>query len=139
VTPLLLALALAVGAPALKDKPAAVDLHGEWELVATTADDPPPRVFRFNPDGTWQIFRGGKEKAERRGFALDPKAVPRALDLDTVPAPRTGPLARGIYKVGEDELTICSARPGKRRPTEFAAPAGSDDCVMRFRRVKPKE
>jgi uncharacterized protein (TIGR03067 family) len=134
---------MAVGAPALKDKPAAPDLYGEWEFEAAEhngkadrgAADGPYR-YRFNRDGTWQVFQGGNEAADRRGFKIDPTVDPPALDFNTPPNPRDSPLVPAIYRIEGDRLTICSAFPGKPRPTAFASPPGSEAYLKILRRVK---
>jgi uncharacterized protein (TIGR03067 family) len=146
MSPLLVGLALAVGAPGLKgDKPPAPNLYGEWEFVSTEeegkvfpAEDPPTR-FRFNRDGTYQVFRGGKEVAGRRGFQFDPKADPPTLDYNTAHAGKLSPTLLCVYRLNGDELTVCRAGPDQPRPAQFAAPAGSGLLVVRFRRVKPEK
>jgi uncharacterized protein (TIGR03067 family) len=141
----LITTSLVVGAPALKDKPVGQDLYGEWEFEATEEEgkvfpaETPPSRFRFNPDGTYQVFRGGKELAERRGFQFDPKANPPTLDYNTAPSRPGSPILRCIYRVDGDQLTVCRAGPDEARPTELSAPAGSGLLVVRMRRVKPKD
>ena len=144
MSPLLLGVALTIAAPALKDKPHSQDLYGEWEFEsleeegrARPPDTPPPR-FRFNKDGTYQVFRGDKEAAGRRGYKFDPTAVPPALDYNTPPAPPASPVLLAVYRVDGDRLTVCRANLGKPRPTELASPPGSGLLVVRFRRVKPR-
>jgi uncharacterized protein (TIGR03067 family) len=141
----LIAGSLVVGAPALKDKPAGPDLYGEWEFQATEEEgkvfpvEAPATRFRFNRDGTYQVFRGGKEVAGRRAFRFDPKANPPTLDYLGPPAGPAGPVLRCIYRVDGDRLTVCRAGPDQPRPTALAAPAGSGLLVVRMRRVKPKD
>jgi len=43
--------------------------------------------------------------------------------------------AKGIWKVEGDTLTICRARPGQQRPSEFTAPKGSGRELLVFKRV----
>jgi uncharacterized protein (TIGR03067 family) len=141
----LIAGSLVVGVPALKDKPLPQDLYGEWELVGTVANGQqlpaahPPHRYRFNRDGTWQSFRGDQAPDGRSGFEFDPKAGPPALDFNSPPGVGDGPPVLAIYKVTGDRLTFCSVYPGKARPTEFAAPAGSDAYLKHFRRVQAKD
>ena len=141
----LMAGSMVVGAPALKGKPAPRDLYGEWEIEAiekagqvepVTA---PPVRYRFNRDGTYQCFRGGRELGQARGFQIDPKAHPPALDLNTQPADSSSPLLLAIYRIDGDRLAICRAGPDRPRPAELAAPPGTDVHIAWFRRVKPKD
>jgi uncharacterized protein (TIGR03067 family) len=148
MSPLLLAVSLAVGAPALKDKPPASDLYGEWEIVSTEQDGKfspasnPPARWRFNRNGTYETFRGEKRVGYPREFRFDPKADPPTLDTHFSNSPRAGGASGTllcVYRLNGDELTVCRADPGLPRPSEFAAPAGSGLLVVRFRRVKPEE
>lgn len=137
-------LAMMVAAPGPKaEKPPTPDLYGEWEFVSIEeegqvfpAEDPPTR-FRFNRDGTYQVFSGGKELAGRRGFEVDPKTDPPTLDFNTPPTGRANPTLLAVYRLKGDELTVCRAGPDQPRPSEFKAPAGSGLLVVNFRRVKP--
>jgi uncharacterized protein (TIGR03067 family) len=143
VVPALLGLVVVVAAPGPKaDKPPAPDLYGEWEFVSTEeegkvfpAEDPRTR-FRFNRDGTYEVFRGGNAVAERRGFRFDPKADPPTLDYNAPPSPAS-PTLLCVYRLSGDELTVCRAGPDQPRPAKFQAPAGSGLLVVKFRRVKP--
>ncbi|MBO0699416.1 MAG: hypothetical protein J2P46_13555 [Zavarzinella sp.] len=132
----LLLVAAAVGAPALKDKPANPDLYGEWDSLQVDGETGGPAFrYRFNKDGTWQVFWGGKELNGSRGFRFDPKARPAEIDLNTPPGPKT-PLVRGIYRIEGDELWITTPKEGDRRPTEFRGPS---TVLEIFRRAKPKD
>jgi len=141
----LLATAVAMGAPASKDKAPAPEIYGEWEFEAfieNGVESPaatPPYRYRFNRDGTWQVFQGDKETAARRGFKFDPKADPSALDFNTQPAGTDSPIVRAIYCLDRDSLTICSGGPDGVRPTAFEAGAGSKNHLIRLRRVKTKD
>jgi hypothetical protein len=162
----LVGMSLVAAAPALKDKANPADLYGEWEFESTADSGKPgpaePTLYRyrFNPDGTYQVFRGVKESPRRRPskiqpkpdpaavdfkevgaprrFQLDATAGPPALDFNARPADRGSPLVKAICRIEGDRLTICSAFPGTARPTAFAGPPGSDVYLFHLRRVKPK-
>jgi uncharacterized protein (TIGR03067 family) len=111
---------LVVGAPTLKDKSGDVDLYGEWYSSEVDLKTGAPLYrFRFNKDGTWQVFRDGKEF--KGGFRIDPTASPAEIDLNSPPDPRV-PLVLGIYQFEGDRLAISEAEPGKPRPTKFRGP-----------------
>jgi uncharacterized protein (TIGR03067 family) len=146
LSPLLLTMSLVVGAPALKDKPNPSDLIGEWEFVRVIDDGkerPPekePTRYRFNSDGTWQIFNGGKETASRRPFSFDPKASPPTLDFNQSPTGSIGPndvLVLSIYQITGDKLIICDAAPMGTRPDVLVSPHGSGRYLVHLRRLKP--
>jgi uncharacterized protein (TIGR03067 family) len=134
--------ALALGAPAPKDKPnPAEGLLGLWELERTeSAKKEQPRQrdgplrYRFEMDGTWVVLDGDKEVVARRPFKFDAKASPATLDLGSGKDGRE--MSLGIYKIEGDKLTICDTPPKQGRPTEFATPTGSVNYLMIFRRVK---
>lgn len=143
MTPTILTLALAIGAPALKDKPNPQDLHGEWEFDKPEAPGTPGAGefyrYRFNKDGTWQVFRGDKEMAPRRNFKFDPDARPPTIDFSTPPARDNSPTLLGIYKIEGDRLTICSGYPADPRPGDFTTGPGGGRSVKLLRRVKPPD
>ena len=130
----LLCLGLVVGAPALKGKPVADSLLGDWVMDRAiiggrpSAAPPAPIRYRFGVDGQWFIDTGAGERRER--YAADPAAKPAAtIDLGG---------RRGIYKIDGGKLTICIARfKDALRPTAFESPGGSDYAVYYFTRVKP--
>lgn len=144
MTATLLGLALAVGAPNLKDKEKAPTIVGEWEVESITTNGTRSAVgkglqYTFTADGKWLIFRNGRETSPtiNRGFTADAKPNPPTVDLTTSRA--GGPEVRliGIYKVDADTLTICSTRAkGADRPTRFEAPEGSGNTMYVLRRPK---
>lgn len=137
MTPLLLGLATAVGAPALKDPPPkGPAVVGRWaatqvEIGGTDTGQHMGLEYEFNPAGGWVIYRDNKALDGPRGYVIDPKAKPAAMDLTENKS--TYP---GIYKVEEDTLTLLFRTNGTAdRPTAFDAPA---DGLMKvvLRRVK---
>ena len=80
----LLFAALAVGAPALKDKGPA-GLIGEWAPESGTVDGSagppqgPPTRWVFGADGTWEIRREGR-RVFGGTYTADPAADPPALN-----------------------------------------------------------
>lgn len=140
----LLGLAVAVGAPNLKDKEKAPSLVGEWEVESITSNGTQTNTgsglrYSFTEDGKWLISRNGKEMspAIHREVTTDPKPDPPTVDLVT--ARPGGPESRmiGIYKIEGDTLMICGTRTkGGDRPTKFEAPEGSGNILYVLRRPK---
>ena len=136
MSPLALALVVMAGAPNLSDKPSA-DLCGEWEAEAPPGTKGPVVRYPFNADGTYQVFRDGKDPGGARGYTVAPKLRPAEIDFNSPPAGQTDPLAVGIYQVEGDRLTLVLAVPGHGRPDRFDAPAAEATRTY-LRRVKPK-
>jgi uncharacterized protein (TIGR03067 family) len=142
-----LLLALALGAPALKDAPKkGADLVGEW-VVETSIYGGRPRALAKNPlsyvfdaDGTWTFHREGREIGNTRAYRHDPEADPPTIVLKYEPTEQDGAEAFGIYKIDGDTLTLCYGRPGSTiRPTVFASPEGSGINLVVLRRARPKD
>ncbi|HEX3152581.1 MAG TPA: TIGR03067 domain-containing protein [Gemmataceae bacterium] len=141
---LLLGLALAVGAPAVKDKePAKPSIVGMWEGEKAVAGGkelpvPPGGIsFTFEEDGKLHIREGKRDKMDTGSYKLDPKKDPAEIDL-MPPADKKEPIVSGIYKIDGDTMTLAFSRgaPGGARPTKFESPEGSEVIVMTLKRVK---
>lgn len=146
---LLLGLAVAVGAPPLKDRPKnEAGIVGEWVLERSTLGGKAAKIaeglrYEFTADGQWIIRRDGAVvKALPRQFKVDAKANPAAIDV-TYQKPDGGPLPQpamlGIYKIEEDTLTICYAPGSTERPTTFEPAGGDRVAVLVLKRAKKKE
>ena len=143
MTPLLLGLALTVGAPGLKDRPKKADpLVGEWECVSRTFDGKPDATdgyrYVFAAGGEWAVYRGGRRVTDGGAtYAADPTRDPAELDLKLKPALQTGQVLKAIYRIEGDTLTICLTG-GPDRPSLFEAPVGSRIVKCVFKRAKTK-
>ncbi len=82
-------------------------------------------------------LRDGKSFAGTR-IELDPSSDPKAIDVIPDGGPNRGGRVLGIYKLEGDRLTICMAKPGRGRPKEFRAEAGSGYTLTTLRR-EPSE
>lgn len=139
---LLIGLAAAVGAPALKDPPKPeAPILGDWALVewlqggAKTAFAEGTGV-EFLPGGK-RLWRDGSTNPDEREYKLYPKTNPAEIDLiraDAGPAPLVYPC---IFKVDGDKLVIAVGSPGGERPKSFDAAAAT--MRMTFTRVKKKD
>ena len=143
----LLALAVAVSAPAPKETPkATAPLVGEWvveKVVAAGADvSPPPAAagawrFAFGADGQVAVT-DGRDKPAAGAYTADLKADPPRVDI--LPAPGSGDAPQyGVYKVDGDTLTLALANKEADRPAKFESPAGSQVILMVFKRAKKKD
>lgn len=139
-------MALFVGAPMPKGPPKRPDppaLVGAWECTGitdsgrvNTADVEARIEIEFTADGKIRLTKRGKLEPDGT-YAADPKAEPATMDFTLEPG---GGLLRGIYKVDGDTLTICCEDADRgRRPTRFAAPAGTKLMLLTFTRIAPKK
>jgi uncharacterized protein (TIGR03067 family) len=138
-TAALLALALPLSAPQLKDKaPTGPAVVGRWECTALVVDGKPnPQwaglEYEFTADGKWIIYRNGQVlDQQNRTYRLDPAAGAEAIDVTEGPAPQ--PAAYRVEKDGETLRLVIRTGRGER-------PAGPDATgeglmTFTFRRVK---
>ena len=76
-------------------------------------------------DNEYRPKLGGRTSATT--ITVDPSKTPHAIDFTYMAGPQKGQMAKGIYKVAGNDLTIClGLNPKVDRPTEFAAPVDSD-------------
>src|SRR5262245_8450094 len=102
----LVALAIAVGAPALKDKAAPATLVGEWDIEQCVAGGNPKASVTnrwvFRADGTRAILSNQGKEVAAGNYTIDSKAG--TLELDA-----TGTQTRPYpcrYKLDGDTLTL---------------------------------
>jgi uncharacterized protein (TIGR03067 family) len=136
-TQLVLGLALAVGAPALKPAPTPAEpnpLVGEWSLETWMFNGAYiPNLgeqFEFTTDGKFRSWRNDRTLGTG-SYELVPKVEPAGLDWTDETETR-----KGIYKVDGDTLTVCLSNDAKgERPTEFTARLGSNRNLLTLKRV----
>jgi uncharacterized protein (TIGR03067 family) len=140
MTPVLLALGLAVAAPLPRERPPKEPpIIGEWlrvghtEAGAPVAPDSEPHHQVFKADGTWEYSYGGRRTAGLMTFVTDPRKSPPAIDIYMNRT--TGDGWHGIYKVDGDTLTICLVRNGDR-PRAFESTPDRPTTIWVFKRVK---
>jgi uncharacterized protein (TIGR03067 family) len=143
---LLLCVALAVGAPGVKDPPkkGGPAILGEWTLESWTIGgramlqpmNDHPNVFTFLPDGTMtvKLHLGRGERTETDAYKMDDKKTPAEIDL--IPGEAgNGSTMYGIFKIDKDTLTI---RMGDERPTKFESAGDAKTMVLVLKRVVKK-
>lgn len=136
-----IAVVLVAAAPIAKDEAAEEmkRLEGTWQLVSAVKDgketsaDVVKKIRVTIKDGKHTVRFGEDVLAKEISFVVDPTKKPKQT-TDTLP---DGKEIKGIYKLDNDTLTSCVAEPGKERPTEFAAKAGTGHTLRVFQRVKP--
>jgi uncharacterized protein (TIGR03067 family) len=135
VSHLVLGLALAVGAPNLKDPPASPDLVGEWVVEAFTFGGngvPTGARVRLTADGRF-VFGAPPPLPTHEGtYTADRSKAPAQIDVG-FSAAGASPMV-GIFRFDGDALVICFGPAD--RPTEFAAPAGSRVGLLTLKRAE---
>ncbi|HXY32732.1 MAG TPA: TIGR03067 domain-containing protein [Planctomycetaceae bacterium] len=114
-------------------------LQGDWTMVSGRVDGVDSVV---KPDGMRCAVRGEKvsflhdgKVVEQVTIKLDPAKTPKAIDATLA----TKQVAPGIYRLNEGTFTLCYTAPGKERPSDFAAKAGTGHKLSVWKRpAKPK-
>ena len=138
---LLLGVAFALSAPALKEPSKKLDkLVGDWEVVALTLGGQKLNLngvhifYRFTSDDRWaQWYKDGDPPALAR-FTASPKGNPQAIDLHGRRGENQTSML-GIIGVEDDTLTLCVG-DSRARPTKFESTVDSKCILYVLRRVK---
>jgi len=116
--------------------------EGTWRVVSLELNgnkQPEDGAKRFTVvnkgDGTWILQYDG-EKVIQGTSEIDPTRKPKTIDFMTTEGDDKGKIVLGIYELGDDTRKLCYAQPGKDRPSEFSAPAGSGHTLVVFKREK---
>jgi uncharacterized protein (TIGR03067 family) len=121
-------------------------LAGSWDILSITDDGSTlgPDLVRakFAQNGRVQIGTRSlaivsPKAGERRisTIRIEPSKTPAEIDVTT----QFDEVLKGIYQFSGDELVLCLAkREDDDRPTEFKAPAGSNDALLRLKMAKPE-
>jgi uncharacterized protein (TIGR03067 family) len=88
------------------------------------------------------IYEGSKytvtigDKEEKGSFILDPKKVPKTMDIFPTSGDNNGKTLLAVYELTGDKLTICYSLTPTVRPENFS-PDSNTLLVVNFERVKP--
>jgi uncharacterized protein (TIGR03067 family) len=142
---LLLCVALAAGAPGVKDPPKDATIVGSWRfeslsingVVVPNTKGGDADVITFKADGTYATTRKKFEKPEPDTggtYKVDAKKSPAEIDVTSTIGGKDTPTP-GIFKIDGDTLTICTADDA--RPTRFESVVGGKTSIlMTLKRVK---
>jgi len=116
--------------------------QGTWKVTSYESDgnkldeDNAKRFTVVNKaDGVWVLQLDGEKNTEGTS-EIDPTKNPKTIDFRATEGAYKGKIFLGIYELGDDTRKLCYAEPGKDRPTEFSAPAGSGRTLVEFKREK---
>jgi len=120
-------------------------IEGTWQAIslevngnAVGADDVKKIAIDNGRDGEWTLLVEGKEIAEGTS-TIDPTVTPKTVDFKTTKGGNAGQTTYGIYEMIGKTRRICYAEPGRPRPADFSAPAGSGRILAVFERVEEKK
>jgi RNA polymerase sigma-70 factor (ECF subfamily) len=112
-------------------------LQGDWKVVGLAEDGRKPATAEEMKGMRW-TFKGSRlygcdprtKSTDMGEVRLDPGKNPKHIDLVGTEGANKGKTLLGIYKREQGRLIICLRDPGKERPTEFTADAGSDQGMI---------
>jgi uncharacterized protein (TIGR03067 family) len=114
-------------------------MQGDWAAESMVQDgqrypdEDAQARFRTVKGDTYSVFRFSKLLGKGT-MKLDAAKNPKTIDF--IPdGGKVGPLA-GIYAFEGDKLMICTAQPGKPRPTKLASEADSGHTFSVWKREK---
>src|SRR5580704_8095954 len=87
-------------------------------------------------EGHKHTVKNGDDVIQVGTQKLDPSKSPKTIDVTMAEGPNKRTVMLGIYEIDGDTLKVCFDPQGKKRPTEFKSPAGSENFVNVHKRVK---
>jgi uncharacterized protein (TIGR03067 family) len=117
-------------------------LQGTWLLVAMETEGDAVAAEEFK--GWHAVYEGdavtlhSDTEVRRHGITtLDATRNPKAINTWDQDGPYDDRTVPGIYELKGDSLTLCFARPGEQRPSEFTTKKGTGFLMVRYERKKP--
>ena len=130
--------------PTAQEPDAELKRHqGTWDVVkfVRNGEDSPAdlvaSIVRI-VDGDHVVWRRDGKSFSGSTIVLDPTADPKTIDILADGGPARDKRVRGVYKLEDDKLTICTSDPDEPRPKDFKAEKGSKQTLMVFKR-EPKK
>jgi uncharacterized protein (TIGR03067 family) len=115
--------------------------HGVWTFASVEAGGKKAPADQFK--GVTVTFAGDKYTVQKGNEViqvgtqkLDPSKSPKAIDVKVTEGLQKGAVMLGIYEIDGNTLKVCFDEEGKKRPTEFKSPAGSQIFVNVHKRLK---
>lgn len=131
-------------APSATAKKEMKKLEGTWRVAAMERDGQkvPEAEFKDIRDivhGNSYTQKKGTETVEKGTFQIDTTHKPHWITVTPSQGNDKGKKMLGIYEAeGADTIRMCGAVPGKERPSDFSAKAGSGRTLITYKRVKSK-
>jgi uncharacterized protein (TIGR03067 family) len=129
-----------------KEAPPAVQielklLEGTWQLTSREVDgqreDLQGMVIRaVVKDGKYTV-QINDTVVDQGAFKIDPTTKPKSLDSIPETGDNKGKTILAVYDVTPEELRLCVAPEGSKRPTELAAKQGTGHILNIYKRQPP--
>lgn len=116
-------------------------LQGKWSLVQLVKNGRTTDVTDKSNDYFALTFKGDKITArfkigkEEGTYQIDPNKLVKTIDIHPSTGDDKGKTLRGIYELKGNQLKLCVADPGVKRPAEFRS-KGDQVVVYVLRRAK---
>jgi len=115
-------------------------LQGKWIVTSAVLDGneiPKDQVKgEITYKGDKYTWSSGDGQGGTGTYKLDPSKKPKALNAVPSDGPLKGQTIEHIYEVEGDNLKVCLALPGTKRPTEFKSEGGSGLWFFTYKRAK---
>lgn len=112
------------------------DIDGTWEPVEATMAGAPFPVAAFA--GAVLTLRGGEYSfgIDQGKCRIVAAGLPGQLDITGVQGPNSGRTIPALYQRDADDLRVCyQLGAGGERPARLEAPPGTQQLLIRYRRV----
>lgn len=115
-------------------------LAGTWLPKEANLGD--NKIDQMALDTIQVVFEGDKytikvgDKEEKGSFVLDPKKIPKTMDVFPTSGDNNGKTFLAVYELAGDKLTICYSFTPTVRPENFE-PASNTLLLIKFERMKP--
>ena len=114
-------------------------LQGTWNGVSAQENgqavpEANAKAMQFIIKGDSYTFKLNGQEYEQGALKVDPTKKPKTIDIKITKGEDKGKEQLGFYELDKDTLKLCVPAPGKPRPQEFGAKAGSEANVLVFQR-----
>jgi uncharacterized protein (TIGR03067 family) len=118
-------------------------MQGTWQVVSLNQEGETQPLA--GPLAKLQIIVRGDSRTARSGevvyaqarYRIDPWAEPPAIDVLITQGASRGQTMLGVYELDGDQMRVCLAPHGGRRPRDFAPKAGSGHVLQQLKRASP--